>query len=583
MSKLLITSRNEYTKLGNSYIILNMEYKEGLKLPIGVDSYLNVRTNGFYIDKTLFIEELLELAEGSAVLVTRPRRFGKSLTLSMVHEFFEVNDKIDKTEYFSDTAIWQTKYKEEAFKYPVIHLNFGGCYGDTDEEIKRQINNRIKLEVNRIFRKYEDKFDEIDKQLFVDVITKKINKNDYTVLIYEVSEILNRIFNKPVILLIDEYDLPINGAYTVGVYDKVIGHIRSIFETSIKTNPYLKFALITGVMQIAKESLFSGLNNLKVYNILSSDFDEYFGFTEDEVKEILDYYHFEGDFEEVRKWYDGYLFGEKRVFNPYAILQYIENKFTPASYWNATGSNYLLDKYLINPLSKTFEFLNEITNGTYFVSELNLAVNFRTIQDDFETMVTFLLFAGYLTINEKYDDGKYSLIIPNLDIAGFFKSLVRTKLKTEVNVDLLEALSKSIIKGETKLIEDYLSSILTSFTSFDLNCERNYQMIIVTMSLFLLRSYEVKTEQNIGLGRSDILVTPKENKENSFIFELKYIKEGSEEKLESLANEALKQIKEKEYYKDMLNKGIKKVTLYGFAFSKNKVKAVSVAISNRKS
>lgn len=334
-------------------------------------------------------------------------------------------------------------------------------------------------------------------------------------------------------------------------------------------------------MQIAKESIFSGLNNLKVFNILNSQFDEYFGFTEAEVKEILDYYDFKEDFKIVSDWYDGYLIGNKRVFNPNAILDFIDGDFVPASYWNTTGSNQLLDKYLINPTLETVAFLKGISNGSFCNDELNLAINFKTLKDNFTTMVTFLFFAGYLTINNRNSDGTYNLVIPNLDLLGFYKKVITDNLKSDVDIGLMTKLIGEIEKGKTDLIENYLSSILLKFTNFDLNCEKNYQIIVMMLSLFLLKKYDVKSEQNMGLGRSDISISPKEGNDNSFIFEFKYVKEGSERSLKTLANKAIKQIKEKEYYKEMLNKKIKKVTLFGFAFSKNKVKVVSEIIESK--
>ena len=569
---------NNFKDTSKSSIMKFMERPEGLTLPLGMSNYLSVRVSKFYIDKTLFIKELLDSYDGASILVTRPRRFGKSLMLSTVHEFFEINEKIDKTKFFSDTAIWQTKYKEEAFKYPVIHITFSGCYGITTKIIIDKINGAIYDEFYRNLSEIKDKLNEDELKYYNYVTDFNLNESEYTFLIYRLSMILNRIYNKPVVLLIDEYDLPINRAYTAGVYDEAIDHIRSIFERSIKANPYLKFSLITGVLQVTKESLFSGLNNLVVCNILSSNFDEYFGFNESEVKEILDYYDFKGNFNDVLDWYDGYLIGEKKVFNPHSILNFVNKNFKLISYWDKTGNNQLLDKYVVSPSLKTIRFFEEITNGTYCPGKINLAINFKTLKDDFETMVTFLFFAGYLTVNKKNDDETYSLVIPNKELLEFYKEMIASNFKDDVNFDLLKVLSNDFINGKTDLIEEHLSSTLLSFSSFDLNCEKNYQMIILTMAIYLFSNYEVKSEQNMGLERSDILITPCAGQNNAFIFELKYVKEGSLRSLKSLANKAIKQIKEKEYYKGVLNKQVNKVTLYGFAFSQNKVKVTSEVI-----
>lgn len=544
-----------------------------LKIPVGIDDYLSVKKDCFCVDKTLLIKEIEFLPDETALLITRPRRFGKSFALSMIQSFYELTDK-DMTPFFADTKIWQTDVRKDAFSYPVIKLNFKDYKDYSFSKMREQIIEDIRDEYNRHHYLLDSpKLNDYEKNKFQSVL----NDKDFLVerSIYGLSELLYKHHGRKVIILIDEYDTPIEYAFSHGEYDETIQFFRNFYSRSLKSNHYVRLAVLTGVLQISKESLFSGLNNVRVSSIFSSAYDEYFGFTEAEAASFLSYYGLQEQLADVKRWYDGYLFGNVTVYNPWSIVKFVEERRFD-DFWVHTGENDLIKRLLNENDETTYQLLIDIFEGRKVIRNLDVTVNYNELKQNVNNLLLFFLLSGYLTIerNDASDfPNTYSLKIPNLEVADFFRTQVLNKFNIEDDDAYFSRLIIDLKTGKVDSLKEVIGKrVLPAFSSFEFSNEKNYQVMVLTLSALLLGSYLPYSELNSGLGRLDIALKAKNPNDYSYVFEIKVLKgKASKARLMDTSRAALRQIKEKEYAKILQREGVSRIYACGLAFNADNI------------
>ncbi len=549
---------------------------EKMLLPVGIEDFKTVVNQCYYVDKSELLERVMDSPDGTVQLFTRPRRFGKTVVLSMIDYFFSDRHKDEKA-LFGNLKIG-TRLEEQG-KYPLIHLNLkslnGGNFADMLSALSLFIRD-LCLE-NRFLLDSEILLAE-EKKDFQSLLDGEKDPHKLAVSLYKLTEWLNKSKNKRVILLIDEYDSPLLRAKEYGYYEEAILFFRSFYGNSLKGNGNLKWAVVTGVVQIAKESLFSDLNNLIVDNVIDGSYSEYFGFTEKEVKTLLSYYSLEDSYPLVKEWYDGYRIGESMVYNPWSIINFAKNggKFKP--YWLSTGENSLFSSLLFSNENAESWLLSLLKDKEVYDS-VDPSLNFAEIERK-EALPSYLLATGYLTIKEQCSDGNYLLSIPNKEVATAFQKEVIGRLYSSSNPTWALSLKKAINDGDVDNIKDILEEYIVSVLSYyDFPIEKNYQCLLLGVCATLFFDYEVKSEVNAGLGRCDILILPHSHHKKTIIIELKAFRsKQSKAKFEKAAEVALRQIKEKEYANDIKKKGYKEILSYGIAFYKNKVTVVSESL-----
>ncbi len=549
---------------------------EKMLLPVGIEDFKTVVNQCYYVDKSELLERVMDSPDGTVQLFTRPRRFGKTVVLSMIDYFFSDRHKDEKA-LFGNLKIGM-RLKEQG-AYPLIHLNLkslnGGNFADMLSALSLFIRD-LCLE-NRFLLESESLLAE-EKKDFQSLLDGEKDPHKLAVSLYKLTEWLNKSKNKRVILLIDEYDSPLLRAKEYGYYEEAILFFRSFYGNSLKGNGNLKWAVVTGVVQIAKESLFSDLNNLIVDNVIDGSYSEYFGFTEKEVKTLLSYYSLEDSYPLVKEWYDGYRIGESMVYNPWSIINFAKNggKFKP--YWLSTGENSLFSSLLFSNENAESWLLSLLKDKEVYDS-VDPSLNFAEIERK-EALPSYLLATGYLTIKEQCSDGNYLLSIPNKEVATAFQKEVIGRLYSSSNPTWALSLKKAINDGDVDNIKDILEEYIVSVLSYyDFPIEKNYQCLLLGVCATLFFDYEVKSEVNAGLGRCDILILPHSHHKKAIIIELKAFRsKQSKAKFEKAAEVALRQIKEKEYANDIKKKGYKEILSYGIAFYKNKVTVVSESL-----
>lgn len=547
-------------------------------LPIGIDDYLSI-IDSFYVDKTLFIKELIDYANGKSFLITRPRRFGKSLTLSMVEYFF--TNRNDYSYAFKNKNIFKAgdKYISCLNSYPVIRLNMKDISADSYESLMLQTKRMIS-ELYRLFPELEnsDKLFKIEKDNYINISNEVYDDIfKYSSAIKDLSLYLYKHYNKKVIILIDEYDTPIQISYENGFYDQSIQFYKVLYSSALKGNQNLYFSLVTGVLEVSKESLFSGLNNLLVFSILDRDLSQYFGFTKEEVLQIIDDYKLNVKIDELEKWYGGYGV-DASIFNPWSIINYINSEKVD-NYWSNTGTNSL-----INSLIDKFN-MDEISFAEY-LNNKNMSFNYdKSISykdlNNVNSLFSFLVQSGYLTAENK-DNNLYSLKIPNIEISNIFKKEIILRNNELKNPSLAINLRNAIISRNTDSISNCFEKyILDSFSYYDLIQEKDYKVLVVGILSILFEDYVVKSEVNSKNGRCDIMISPKNKNDIGIIIELKKYKgQLSHAILDKYANKAIEQIKEIRYYQELVRRECNEILMYGFVFDDSKVKIKESSIKN---
>lgn len=552
---------------------------ERKSLPIGISDYVRAQSEYYYVDKTLLIKEFLD-KKPLVSLFTRPRRFGKTLNMDMLRVFFESTDT-DTSRYFTDKAIWKCgeEYRSHQGKYPVIFLTFKDVKFDTWEETIEKIKALLQEEYGRHQELVNsDKLSEYEKEYFAKILDSTANEVALTSALEKLSKMLNTHYGKAPIIIIDEYDTPIQEGYTKDFYEEIIGFMRNFFSGAFKDNKNLSYGFLTGILRIAQESIFNGLNNLTVNSIMDEEYDNYFGFTGEEVTRMLEYYGVSEKESELRDWYDGYLFGSKEIYNPWSVINYISKGCIPQAYWVNTGKNEILEDVLKVATDDITERLYSLLQGERVIARIDQNVVYRSLAEDPANVYSWLLVAGYLKTPKKelQADGSYlcEISIPNREIAAVYKSEILSHLvqigaitRTTAN-KIAESLYANDYKKLQKAIAEYMDK---SISFYDAGAEGFYHGLVLGLIALMDNQYKIKSNRESGGGRYDIGLIPREERYPGIIMELKWKKELDEDKLAGLADEALAQIDYMGYDAEMKEDGIKDILKFGIAFSGKKV------------
>ena len=532
------------------------------RIPIGLSNFKHlIEEDFYYFDKTKFIDEIIQ--DGAQVkLFTRPRRFGKTLNMSMLKYFFDVEKKEENRKLFKDLYIEKTESFKEQGQYPVIFLSLKDLKARTWEIMEKD----IKSTVASLFSEYKyllkdlDKFDTIT---FENVIMKNIELENLKEILKFLTKILYEKYNKKVVVLVDEYDSPLVSAYINGYYENAKDFFKTFYSSVLKDNNYLQMGVLTGIIRVIKAGIFSDLNNLRTYTILSDVYTDSYGLTEEEVEKSLKDYGIEAEISNVKDWYDGYRFGDSEVYNPWSILNFLQDKELRA-YWVDTSGNDLINDVLKKITKDTIRALEKLFDGEGLRQNISGTSDLSKLLNENE-LWELLLFSGYLTIEEKIDQKNYILRLPNKEVKELFKDSFLEKYFGRGNKlsDLMEALTENRIED----YEENLQEILLTSVSYNDTKKRNeafYHGLIMGMGLYLEGEYITKSNIESGLGRYDFLIEPKNKSKRAFIMEFKST--DSVEKLEEISKEALKQIEDKKYDVSLKQNGIKEITYIGIAF-----------------
>ena len=534
------------------------------RLAIGIDDFRKIiKEDCYYVDKTKFIEAVLEDAS-NVKLFTRPRRFGKTLNMSMLKYFFDVRDSEENRELFNGLDIEKSRYINEQGKYPTILISLKSIKYETWEESLEQLKSLLSNLYNE-FEYIRECLNESEIELFNDIWFKKEN-GEYANSLKNLTSFLYKYYKKEVILLIDEYDIPLITAHKYGYYDEIMNFYKIFLGEALKTNQYLKMGVLTGIIRVIKTGIFSDLNNLKVYSILEKKYSEFFGFTEEEVKKALQYFNIEEELANVKYWYDGYKFGDSELYNPWSIINFLDGRELK-SYWVGTSENFLIKNILENSTSRTNEILEKLFNEEE-VEEAITGTSDLSILMDSKEVWELLLFSGYLTVKEKIDEDIYSLKLPNMEVKKLFK---KEFINVHFGISLFRKTMEALKSLKFNDFEKYFQEIMLKSTSnWDTSKEAFYHGLSLGMLSYLDNDYYVTSNFEAGFGRYDVVLEPKNKNNRAFILEFKVT--DDENKLEKLSEEAIKQIEEKRYDINLKSRGIKEITFVGIAFYGKKLK-----------
>lgn len=556
----------------------NMAAKPAIRLPlpIGVADYRLASTEYYYIDKTLMIKEFLD-ERPMVSLFTRPRRFGKTLNMDMLRTFFEKTAE-DTSVYFRDKAIWQCgeRYRSYQGKYPVIFLTFKDVKFTTWQETFQSIRELIAKEAYRhIELKDSDRCDAFDKKAFLRLQQGNADETELANALADLSLALHKHYGIAPIIIIDEYDIPIQQGYMQGFYDKVILFMRNLFSGGLKDNKHLSYGFLTGILRVAKESIFSGLNNLVINSVLDNKYSEYFGFTASEVQQMAAYYGVADKYAELCAWYDGYRFGRTEIFNPWSVINYFNNGCEPRAFWQTTGSNDIIGEIIGVADAEIYERLTSLVNGKSFVTYIDTSVIYPQIKSNPSSIYSFLLVAGYLkvlkTVPAFSGDFMCEVALPNKEIAYVYNKEILQKLDKLIPMAAAILMQEALYSADSQKLKAVMQSLLAnSVSSFDTAGENFYHGFMLGLCALLSNAY-VTSNREAGDGRYDIQLMPKNVALPGILIELKAEKHADAEKLKKLAAVALKQINDKNYAADMQSHGVKTIYKYGVAFSGKKV------------
>ena len=548
-------------------------------IAIGVENYKTIiENNYYYIDKTWMLKELAD-QKGTVNLFTRPRRFGKTLTLSMVRTFFEdernyAGEKIDNRRYFEGKKIMEAgeKYTDELGQYPVIKLSLKSAKQPTYEMAYNCLRNEMIYEFDRHRYVLEGKrLSDAEKKSYERILDKTAEAGEYETALKLLSACLKKYHGKNTIILIDEYDVPLENAYFRGFYDQMIDFIRSLFESALKTNDALEFAIVTGCLRISKESIFTGLNNLEINSVLSNNYAEYFGFTGEEVEQMLKNYGLEEKLSEVKQWYDGYLFGETEVYNPWSIINYVKTAISesqpfPKPYWSNTSSNSIIRELVEEADSDTKEEIQMLIDGKTIEKPVHEDITYGEIHKSQDNLWNFLFFTGYLkVVSKRFEDRRIYLTmsIPNDEVLTIYEDTIREWFDRQTKAIDFQPFYRAVLDGKTEEMEDFLSSLLEKSISYYDNREAFYHGVMV--GLFGgLSGYAMKSNREYGNGRPDLVLSPYNPRKPVIIFEFKSCRKYTE--MAEGCRAALDQIEEKDYAAPFLDKGYTKIIKYGICF-----------------
>lgn len=543
-------------------------FAKNKSLPIGVSDFKLATTGYYYVDKTLMIRDFLD-KKPMVSLFTRPRRFGKTLNMDMMRVFFEKTNE-DTSVYFKDKQIWQcgNYYTKHQGQYPVIFLTFKDIKSMTWEETFQKIRRLISLEFIRhneletssVLTSYEkeqyhllagDTGDEVDCQMGLQLLSLLLHKH----------------YGRECIIIIDEYDTPIQQGHTCNFYPEIVNFMRNFFSGGLKDNPHLAFGFLTGILRVAKESIFSGMNNLKTYSILDDGYSSYFGFTEKEVKDMLRYYGKDDKYNELSEWYDGYRFGNTEIFNPWSVINYISDNCFPKAFWQSTGSNEIIGEIIQTATPEITKDLYKLLCGEKIATYIDTGVIYPEVQNNPYSIYSFLLVAGYLKVANIYpqSDGNFmcDVAIPNKEITFVYEKEVLNR--TNQN-SLAISISQAIFSKDTQKLQALLEDFMVkSISSIDGANEGFYHGMMLGLCAILGNRYKIRSNRESGLGRFDIQLMPLTKGMPGFIFEFKHTKDEHTD-LSALADSALQQIEAKKYDTELRDNGVNSIIRIGIAF-----------------
>ena len=543
-------------------------FAKNKSLPIGVSDFKLATTGYYYVDKTLMIRDFLD-KKPMVSLFTRPRRFGKTLNMDMLRVFFEKTNE-DTSVYFKDKQIWQCGdyYTKHQGQYPVIFLTFKDVKSMTWEETFQKIRRLISLEFIRhneletssVLTAYEkeqyhllagDSGDEVDCQMGLQLLSLLLHKH----------------YGRECIIIIDEYDTPIQQWHTCNFYPEIVNFMRNFFSGGLKDNPHLAFGFLTGILRVAKESIFSGMNNLKTYSILDDGYSSYFGFTEKEVKDMLRYYGKDDKYNELSEWYDGYRFGNTEIFNPWSVINYISDNCFPKAFWQSTGSNEIIGEIIQTATPEITKDLYKLLCGEKIAAYIDTGVIYPEVQNNPYSIYSFLLVAGYLKVANIYpqSDGNFmcDVAIPNKEITFVYEKEVLNR--TNQN-SLAISISQAIFSKDTQKLQALLEDFMVkSISSIDGANEGFYHGMMLGLCAILGNRYKIRSNRESGLGRFDIQLMPLAKGMPGFIFEFKHTKDEHTD-LSALADSALQQIETKKYDTELRDNGVNSIIRIGIAF-----------------
>lgn len=543
-------------------------FAKNKSLPIGVSDFKLATTGYYYVDKTLMIRDFLD-KKPMVSLFTRPRRFGKTLNMDMLRVFFEKTNE-DTSVYFKDKQIWQCGdyYTKHQGQYPVIFLTFKDVKSITWEETFQKIRRLISLEFIRhneletssVLTSYEkeqyhllagDSGDEVDCQMGLQLLSLLLHKH----------------YGKECIIIIDEYDTPIQQGHTCNFYPEIVNFMRNFFSGGLKDNPHLAFGFLTGILRVAKESIFSGMNNLKTYSILDDGYSSYFGFTEKEVKDMLRYYGKDDKYNELSEWYDGYRFGNTEIFNPWSVINYISDNCFPKAFWQSTGSNEIIGEIIQTATPEITKDLYKLLCSEKIATYIDTGVIYPEVQNNPYSIYSFLLVAGYLKVANIYpqSDGNFmcDVAIPNKEITFVYEKEVLNR--TNQN-SLAISISQAIFSKDTQKLQALLEDFMVkSISSIDGANEGFYHGMMLGLCAILGNRYKIRSNRESGLGRFDIQLMPLTKGMPGFIFEFKHTKDEHTD-LSALADSALQQIEAKKYDTELRDNGVNSIIKIGIAF-----------------
>ena len=538
------------------------------RIGIGVSDFKHlIEEDFYYFDKTKFIDEIIK--DGAQVkLFTRPRRFGKTLNMSMLKYFFDIKKADENRKLFKDLYIEKTESFKEQGQYPVVFLSLKDLKARTWEEMER----KIIITLSDFLSEYEYLLNElsgINFENLKNIVYKKASIDDLTTALKFLTKILYKKYNKKIVVLVDEYDSPLVSAYINGYYEKAKNFFKTFYSLVLKDNNYLQMGILTGIIRVIKAGIFSDLNNLRTYTILSDDYTDSYGLTEEEVEKSLKDYGIEAEISNVKDWYDGYKFGDSEVYNPWSILNFLQDKKLRA-YWVDTSGNDLINNVLKMRNKNIITALERLFNGEGLRQNISGTSDLSKILSDDEIW-ELLLFSGYLTVEEKINQDNYILRLPNKEVKSLFR---KTFIETYIaRGSKLSFLMESLIENKIEDYEENLQEILLTSVSYNDTKKGNeafYHGLIMGMGLYLEGEYITKSNIESGLGRYDFLIEPKNKSKRAFIMEFKST--DSIEKLEEVSKEALKQIEDKKYDISLKQNGIKEITYIGIAFCGKQIK-----------
>ena len=559
-----------------------------LKLPVGIEDFREIRRAGFYyIDKTKLIEQLLD-NWGKVNLFTRPRRFGKTLSMSMLHRFFEIGADAS---LFDGLSISRRRDLCDAYlgKFPVVFLTLKSVEGLNFEKAKKKLLSLVAREADKFnFLKDSDRLTDNEKERYCALVRMsngKYSMDEDTLesALQTLSELLFQHYGQKVIILIDEYDVPLDKAYQNGYYREMVSLIRSLFGNALKTNEFLQFAVLTGCLRVSKESIFTGLNNFKILSITDVRFDEQFGFTEAEVEKLLKDYHLEEHLPEMKEWYDGYHFGDADIYCPWDVINHVDvlckkRGEMPQCYWINSSGNALVKRFIALANRTTRDEIERLIAGEPIEKFVRLELTYDEIDNSIDNIWSVLFTTGYLTQVGMTEQGAYKLVIPNREVREVFRLQIQEwfKGKIESNTEQLTAFWNSIEEGNTEAIEQYLNRTLSnSISVFDMKApekekENSYHTLLVGL-LTGNADWVVRSNVEVGEGFADIIIES-EDPDSGIIIELKYSKEASG--LDKACKKAIEQIKDRRYYEYLKNDGRQDIMFYGIAFYKKRCKVI---------